>query len=474
MAESFEYPPLPEGEFIRIFRLDWASATDSISGTLETTSLATVTEQGYHALSYTWNSPFGQVEQELYAATPVSNQRPTILCNQKPLSVTRNLYDALLVLRTRSFKRLWIDAICIDQKSTEEKTAQIRLMGRIYSSAGAVVIWLGPSTPLSEKAIEIEWRIAGKDYREDMPSNMRSFSHVDSDLKWDSLSEDQVQHLEVFASRQWFRRVWTLQEFAMNRSNYAFCGDRIFHPRHFLRIVSVATHLSTLGTLRDGGWPKFTLGRKQGDSSSFGSAAMMFTWVKMGPFRQDEPDTWHTRRLNMAEKTLGPQKRWATALEMLVFDMRHRAAKESKDRIIAPLSLAKEAAHNVSVSHLMDYKADDKALCRDFTVFMVEALQDLDIISHVGEAKSNQHLGLPSWAPNFYGPPIHTFIQTTSYHACSKLGNLDIALALSRSSEYNKRFYPLSCFLMLTLIIEDALLYELSKSIKLRASFQLY
>jgi hypothetical protein len=37
---------------------------------------------------------------------------------------------------------LWIDALCIDQRNTAERNHQVQQMGRIYSGATTVPIWL--------------------------------------------------------------------------------------------------------------------------------------------------------------------------------------------------------------------------------------------------------------------------------------------------------------------------------------------
>ena len=58
--------------------------------------------------------------------------------------VTRNLKMALFYLRQSSTPRvLWIDALCIDQEDAEERSHQVSLMARIYSSAVRVICWLG-------------------------------------------------------------------------------------------------------------------------------------------------------------------------------------------------------------------------------------------------------------------------------------------------------------------------------------------
>lgn len=38
----------------------------------------------------------------------------------------------------------WIDAVCINQKDREEKSAQLPLMTAIYKRASRVIVWLGP------------------------------------------------------------------------------------------------------------------------------------------------------------------------------------------------------------------------------------------------------------------------------------------------------------------------------------------
>lgn len=88
----------------------------------------------YKAISYTWGP-----EAPLY----------TILVNGKPFSVRQNLWGFLqqysrgLLELEKSL--LWVDQICIDQKSLSEKGHQLGLMSRIYSQASQVISWLGVS-----------------------------------------------------------------------------------------------------------------------------------------------------------------------------------------------------------------------------------------------------------------------------------------------------------------------------------------
>lgn len=71
------------------------------------------------------------------------------------LSVTVNLYEALLALREQHLPRaLWVDAICINQRDDLEKQEQMRFMADIYGKANRVVVWLGTGENGGEEALE--------------------------------------------------------------------------------------------------------------------------------------------------------------------------------------------------------------------------------------------------------------------------------------------------------------------------------
>jgi hypothetical protein len=73
----------------------------------------------YEALSYTWG---GQ--------TPT---RP-VICNNGLLLITENAFSSIRRLRCHfEPRKLWIDAICINQALAMEKTTQVAMMAEIYS-----------------------------------------------------------------------------------------------------------------------------------------------------------------------------------------------------------------------------------------------------------------------------------------------------------------------------------------------------
>ncbi|KAH9217506.1 hypothetical protein DL95DRAFT_251978, partial [Leptodontidium sp. 2 PMI_412] len=46
----------------------------------------------------------------------------------------------------------WIDAICIDQNATKERSRQVPRMRELYSTATRVVIWWGDVVDLNTQA----------------------------------------------------------------------------------------------------------------------------------------------------------------------------------------------------------------------------------------------------------------------------------------------------------------------------------
>lgn len=99
----------------------------------------------YEALSYVWGSPTGT--------------RP-IICNGEVLKVTPNCEAALRRLRLPDRSRvLWVDAICIDQSSSEngqrERSTQVPMMGEIYNKASRTICWLGEGGGFTREVLDL-------------------------------------------------------------------------------------------------------------------------------------------------------------------------------------------------------------------------------------------------------------------------------------------------------------------------------
>lgn len=157
--QAYRHSPLPDGRYIRLIRVHAAAnpAKDLVCD-LDDADLDSGPE--YEALSYAWE---GQ-----------SRSLP-ILCStgsyQGSLLITPNCAAALRQLRHESEQyTIWIDSICIDQTSINERSSQVALMGAIYKAAKRIVIWLGDKDEHIAAAMELIGRISSQTVSPENPA----------------------------------------------------------------------------------------------------------------------------------------------------------------------------------------------------------------------------------------------------------------------------------------------------------------
>lgn len=129
MESTFSYPPLKGSREIRLVKLHTAISEDQpLSFSLYHAELSDGPK--YFAISYTWDGQGFDHEAS---------------CDSIIFKVSKNCDNILRHLRHRTEEPLiWIDQICIDQTSAEEKSTTIPLMAEIFSCSTAVLIWTGP------------------------------------------------------------------------------------------------------------------------------------------------------------------------------------------------------------------------------------------------------------------------------------------------------------------------------------------
>jgi hypothetical protein len=139
-SKSYVYKPLdPLKNEIRLLTLFPGDTIDNVKCELSHHSLRD--DLNYEALSYTWG---------------ISTKPCIIDLHGVPFPVTRNLDVALRNIRKPaglSPKRLWIDAICINQIDLEERSSQVQCMQEIFSHATRVFAWLGEGNAYTYKAM---------------------------------------------------------------------------------------------------------------------------------------------------------------------------------------------------------------------------------------------------------------------------------------------------------------------------------
>jgi hypothetical protein len=161
----------------------------------------------FYALSYVWGDP---------------SDTDLITLEGKHFRVRRNLWQFLQQLCGRFSKlRVWLDYICINQQDIEERNFQVSMMDQIYHSADAVYAWIGPMTVDSEEFFENVQIISGHQNK-----SIRTTQNHDS-------YENLMNRYHDIAARDYWRRLWIIQEFVLARNLWIFCGPAVTNWKQF-------------------------------------------------------------------------------------------------------------------------------------------------------------------------------------------------------------------------------------------------
>ena len=223
VAFRYDQCPFENSEEIRILTLleHGGQPNDPIECTLSTRILSTALdsdEDRYEALSYSWGT--GEIDRQIKIC--VGNSKPYTF------GVRSNLFAALKQLRLLDEPRpLWIDAICIDQESHEEKNAQVPKMPQIYNGAQNVCVWLG------DEDEDQGSRLAFNYIRRAL--NLDDFDR----LVADSRTPQEWQALASVMTKPWFSRRWVIQEIALAKRATIYCGTNQITWSEFAEAVSL-------------------------------------------------------------------------------------------------------------------------------------------------------------------------------------------------------------------------------------------
>lgn len=183
----------------------------------------------YFTLSYCWGDLRDVQQITLNHIYRMPDEESGIggVCIRHNFNVTRNLCRGLRWIR-RNFALKntnpigwWIDAICINQKNSEERNSQVAHMAEIYSAAKLVLIWLEIDLATSfmvKEGVEMLVHAMNEQFGNNI-SCYRLTAEQENYLSkiplpfQDTDLRGPVQHgLQRLFSLPWFRRIWVIQE----------------------------------------------------------------------------------------------------------------------------------------------------------------------------------------------------------------------------------------------------------------------
>ncbi|KAI0398980.1 heterokaryon incompatibility protein-domain-containing protein [Xylaria palmicola] len=392
-SQIYQYDPLPVSDDtvsfpFRILRLLPGTGESPLRGEICHARLDRDSEPpSYEALSYCWGDP---------------RQVDHIAIGAAHLPLTRSLRTALSQVRLPDVeRRLWIDAICINQNDVDERSREVSLMHRIYSEAREVLIWLDepPVEPRywsPERAFALAERLSAVS-RAHPDLSIRNHGRLRGSMVRRRVRigpRGNSDALRLVFTRPWFERMWVVQEAVCARAAVVVCGGHtigfgtlmsaveygvrsgLFEMRHQRKLVKPVqigappTHISAAMAMHALG------GARRPPSSSSSS-----------PEHNDEDDDLLSflRRFH-GSRCADPRDKLFALYGISSLDQMESLARDFAAMGIAP-----------------DYRAEPRALFLRTAKGILDRTGTLDLLSvpRLDGPENNRVAGLPSWAPSW-------------------------------------------------------------------------
>jgi hypothetical protein len=211
------YRPLKTSQHqIRILHILPGQYDDALRCELHTESLHD--RPIFEALSYSWG------DQQILYLIEVDGQQADI---------ASNLYNVLRRLRfTDKTRRIWADALCINQADTDERSYQVSLMRDIYSFTSEAILLLGDFSDVNSEPKSSAYAKAVDCISE--TSAITAFALLRSmatGRHWSDKNDDKqfmarkdLGNLSALLKLSWWQRAWTVQEAVISNNATFYCG----------------------------------------------------------------------------------------------------------------------------------------------------------------------------------------------------------------------------------------------------------
>ncbi|KAL8723917.1 MAG: hypothetical protein Q9181_007083 [Wetmoreana brouardii] len=375
----------------------------------------------FEALSYVWGRDI--------ASQP-------IWCDGGFIQIKSNLDTALRSLRLPSHaRRLWVDALCIDQGNIDERSRQVQYMRIIYKHAARTIVWLGPRSQGIEEAFHLADMVAEVKQASSGTSSLIGTKGTGDALELDLIAdifnanEEIVGRLIDLFDRDYFVRIWCVQEVVVSRSCVAKCEHLEIN---LMDLLSSVIHVSFR---RKSFLPRKPLEfwnmiylLKQPGHSNLPAPSGHRVEASVGPllsllggtrnFQATDPRDKIFSLLGISDEGLMPvsslTKVMATDDNSLSMRfLRHAQSglaslTERVNRLGPGVDFGKNKALQT------DYNKDMMEVYRDLTRFMMrKSPRMLDVLSHVQHLDEPPNDAFPTWVPKWFQSPSTSILGGT-------------------------------------------------------------
>ncbi|KAI1743557.1 heterokaryon incompatibility protein-domain-containing protein [Xylaria scruposa] len=339
----------------------------------------------YTAISYAWGD---------------ADDTRSIHIGSINIPIAVSLFGALDALRKREEDVLvWADALCIDQQNSDERNQQVQLMTEIYAKATQVAIWLGPSENDSELAKDfLQDIIMTENYPEDTTALLLSPTRLQA-----------VKAVVRLFQRDYWRRLWVVQEVFNAKSIKVYCGDSTGLPWGVYRRAARI----------------FQNHKKELDSYF---SASPIHGVHLAYFRVLAYEGPNSLLGFESLNSLGEE-----SLLNVVRACRRKLTRDPRDRILGVLGVLPEV---VRQEFPVNYNLSVKELYTNVVDFVLYATERLDVICEsIHFPKQTSASNLPSWVPDWSQNPDITALSYAYDFAAADNTNAEWAFLGERRNE---------------------------------------
>jgi hypothetical protein len=293
----------------------------------------------------------------------------------------------------------WIDQVCINQEDLQERSSQVGIMDQIYQKSSFTIAWLGREDRYTKQAVSVLAKLSPTMERfvnsDIMPYlNRGQDAYVKTGIPY--ISQKEWDSLASLFQRQYFRRVWVLQEMVLSGILILYCGN-IEVPWGDLGVVA-----QLLDQRQD------KVGATSSKYISLKEAArhIEISVVKLVDWR----DRWmHGTEANRPREL---------NLENLIFDTWHFRATDPRDKIYGLYGFL-SLKDTVNQDWKTDYERPVAKVYAEATKQIFSDAGELKVLSAVLDHSRRNLTSLPSWVPDcsvLFTSPLFWF-----YNAGGKL-----------------------------------------------------